>query len=119
MQAPGATAGTPADGGVAAAPVDRVQPNNPTGPAGGVSSPEPTAGDRILANMSRGPVGAPAQAVPQAAEPVGAKPSIDIGSPMDSFELQMQVAQVKATTGLAASATQKSAQDVDTLLKSQ
>ena len=119
MEAPDAAPGPPADGGVAKAALDRVQPDTPAGQFGNVPSQAATAGDRILANMSRNPVRTPAQAGPQAIDPVGAKPSIDIGPPMDSLELQMQVARVKAATGLAVSATQKSSQGVDTLLKSQ
>ena len=119
MEAPDATAGTPADGGVTKAQFDQAQPSTAADRVGFVSSRQPTAGDRILANMSRDPVRAPAEAGPRVAEPVGATPSIDIGRPMDRLELQMQVAEVKATTGLAVSATQKSSQGVDTLLKSQ
>ena len=120
MDAPDATVGTPADAGVATAPFGQAQPSTPAGQVGDVPSRASTAGDRILANVSRNPVRAPADAAPQfTTDPVGAKPSIEIGRPMDTLELQTQVAQLKATTGLAVSATQKSSQGVDTLLKSQ
>ena len=119
MEAPNATVGTPADAGAATAPFDQAQPGTPAGPVGDDPSRASTTGDRILANMSRNPVRAPAEAAPQSTDPVGAKPSIEIGRPMDTLELQMQVAQFKATTGLAVGATQKSSQGVDTLLKSQ
>ena len=119
MEAPDAARGTPADGSVAKAAVDQTRPGTPSGEVGNIPSHATTAGDRILANMSRNPVRMPAEAGPQVIDPVGAKPTIDIGPPMDSLELQMQVAQVKEATGLAVSATQKSSQGVDTLLKSQ
>ncbi len=73
-----------------------------------------TAGDRILANMTRGPVHAPG-----GVDAVGPRPSIDLGDPMRSVEIQMEVAEIKASTGLAAAAVQKTSQGVDTLLKSQ
>ena len=118
MEAPDAAGGTPADGSVAKAGLDRVQPGTPAGEAG--NGPQAaTAGDRILANVSRNSVRTPAEAGPQAVDPVTAKPSIDIGHPMRTLELQMQVARIKEATGLAVSATQKSSQGVDTLLKSQ
>ena len=119
MEAPDAAAGTPADGNVAKAAFDQVQPGTPPGQVGNVPSQATTAGDRILANMSRNPVRTPAEAGPRVIDPVGANPSVDIGPPMDSLELQMQVAEIKEATGLAVSATQKSSQGVDTLLKSQ
>lgn len=119
METPDAAPGTPTDGSVANAAFDQVQQGTPAGQVGNVPSQATTAGDRILANMSQNPVRTPAEAGPQVIDPVDAKPSIDIGSPMDSLELQMQVAQVKEATGLAVSATQKSSQGVDTLLKSQ
>ena len=119
MDAPDATVGTPADAGVATAPFGQAQPSTPAGQVGDVPSHAPTAGDRILANMSRNPVQTPAEAAPQVTHPVGAKHSIDIGSATDRVELQMEVARVKATTGLAVGATQKSSQGVDTLLKAQ
>lgn len=115
MEAPDAAAGT----NVAKVAFDKVQPGTPTGQVGNVPSQATTAGDRILANMSGNPVRTPVEAGPQVIDPVGAKPSIDIAPPMDSLELQMQVAEIKEATGLAVSATQKSSQGVDTLLKSQ
>ena len=119
MQAPRPTAGSPADGGVAEAQLDRTPPSTQASHAGDNPARAPTAGDRILANMSQSPVQAPAQSGPQAVHSVDARPSVDIGRPMDSFELQMQVAQIRETAGVAVGATQKSSQDVDTLLKSQ
>ena len=119
MEAPDAAPGPPADGSVAKAALDRAQPGTPAGHAGNVPPQAATPGDRILANMSRDPVRTPAGTDPRVVDPVGAKPSIDIGSAMDSLELQMQVARVRETTGLAVSVTQKSSQGVDTLLKSQ
>ena len=119
MEAPDAAPGPPADGGVANAALDRARPATPPGEVGNVPPQAVTTGDRILANMSRTPVRTPAETGPRAIDPVGAKPSIDIGSAMDSLELQMQVARVKEATGLAVSVTQKSSQGVDTLLKSQ
>jgi len=119
MEAPDAPAGTSADGNVAKAALDQARPSTPAGEVGDVPLHATTAGDRILANMSTNPVRTPAEAGPQAIDPVGAKPSIDIGSAMDSLELQMQVARIRETAGLAVSATQKSSQGVDTLLKSQ
>ena len=119
MEAPDATVGTSTDGSVAKAAFDQVRPSTPAGQVGDVPSHATTAGDRILANMSPNPVRTPAEAGPQAVDPVGAKPSIDIGRPMDTLEIQMRVAQIKETTGLAVSVTQKSSQGVDTLLKSQ
>ena len=119
MEAPDATVGKPAEGGIAQATFNQAQPSTPAGEVGDVPSHAPTAGDRILANMSRNPVQTPAEAAPQVTHPVGARHSIDIGSATDRLELQMQVAQVKATTGLAVGATQKSSQGVDTLLKAQ
>ena len=119
MEAPDAAQGTPADGSVAKAALDQAQPGVPAGQVDNVPLQATTVGDRILANMSGNPVRTPAEAGPQVIDPVGTKPSIDIGSPMDSLELQMQVARVKEVTGLAVSATQKSSQGVDTLLKSQ
>lgn len=119
MEAPDAAVGTPADGGVARAAFDQAQPGTPAGQVDNVPLQATTAGDRILANMSRNPVRTPAEAGPQVIDPVGPKPSIDIGPPTDSLELQIQVARIKATIGLAVSTTQKSSQGVDTLLKSQ
>ena len=119
MDAPQASGGTPAGGGAEGVAIDPTEAVNPAGQVGDVPSGAPTIGDRILANMSRNPVRTPAEAGPRAVDPVGAKPSVDIGSAMDRLELQMQVAQVKETAGLAVSATQKSSQSVDTLLKSQ
>ena len=119
MEAPDAAAGTPADQGVAKAALDQARPGNPAGQVGDVPSHAATVGDRILANMSRSPVRTPAEAGMRATDPVGATQPIDIGDPMDRLEIQMQVARIKETAGLAASATQKSSQGVDTLLKSQ
>ena len=119
MEASDAAPGAPADGGVANAALDQTRPGAPVGQVGNVSSQATTVGDRILANMSSSPVRTPAEAGPQAVDPVAAKPSIDLGHPMHTLELQMQVARIKEATGLAVSATQKSSQGVDTLLKSQ
>ena len=119
MEAPDATVGTPTDGGVAKAAFDRTQPSTPANRIDDVPLRASTVGDRILANLSQDPVRTPAEAGPQAIDPVGAKPSIDIGRPMDTLEAQLRVAQIKETTGLAVSVTQKSSQGVDTLLKSQ
>ena len=119
MEAPDAAVGTPADEGAAKAALDRAQPGTPVGQVGDVPSHAATVGDRILANMSRNPVQTPAEAGLRATDPVGATHSIDIGRPMDRLEIQMQVAQIKETAGLAVSVTQKSSQGVDTLLKSQ
>ena len=119
MEAPDAAAGTPADQGVAKAALDQARPGAPAGQVGDVPSHAATVGDRILANMSRNPVGAPTEAGLRAADPVDATHSIDIGDPMDRLDTQMQVARIKETAGLAASVTQKSSQGVDTLLKSQ
>ena len=119
MEAPDPAAGPPAGGSVAEAPSERVLPGTPAGRIGDVASRPATAGDRILANLSQDPVQAPAQAGPPAADPPGASPAVDIGRPMDRLELQMQVAEIRAKTGLAVSATQKATQGVDTLLKSQ
>ena len=119
MEAPDTTVGAPADGSVANAPMDEVRASAPADQVVEVASSPSTPGDRILANLSGSPVRAPAAAGPPVTEPAGAGPSIDIGRPMDRIELQLQVARVKATTGLAVSATQKSSQGVDTLLKSQ
>ena len=119
MEVPDAAPGAPADGSVAKASFDQARPGTQAGQVGKVPSQAATAGDRILANMSRNPVRTPAEAGPQVVDPVGAKPSIDIGPSMDSLELQMRVARLKEATGLAVNATQKSSQGVDTLLKSQ
>ena len=119
MEAPDAASGTPADGSVARAAFDQAQSGASAGRIGNAAPQAPTVGDRILANMSSSPVRTPAQAGPQVVDPVGAKPSVDLGHPIHTLELQMQVARIKEATGLAVSATQKSSQDVDTLLKSQ
>lgn len=89
-----------------------------TGPEAALPVPSPpetplSVGDRILANMA-GPTSAP-----DVAGPVGARPGIDIGDPMDSLHVQMRVAEIKAEIGLAASAVQKSSSAADTLLKAQ
>lgn len=70
-----------------------------------------SVGDRILASMSGGPKGGP--------EAVPARPGIDVGDPMDGLDVQMRVAEIKAETGLATAAVQKTTQAADTLLKSQ
>ena len=119
MESPDATVGAPTGEGVAKAAFDQAQPGTPAGQVGNVPLQATTAGDRILANMSRNPARTPAEAGPQVIDPASPKPSIDIGPPMDSLEVQMQIARVKETVGLAVSATQKSSQGVDTLLKSQ
>ena len=82
-------------------------------PAGGPTS----IGDRILANMSGGPVAAPS--APPGIDPVQARPGIDVGDPMDDVDVQIRVAELKAETGLATAAVQKTTQAADTLLKSQ
>lgn len=74
-------------------------------------------GDRILANMSGGPVAPPN--APADIDPVQARPGIDVGDPMDGLEVQMRVAELKAETGLATAGVQKTTQAADTLLKSQ
>ena len=120
MEAPDATVGAPTDGGVAKAAFDdRTSPSLPAGQVDDVPLRASTIGDRILANLSRNPVRTPAEADRQVVDIPTEKPSIDIARPMDSLELQIQVARIKETIGLAASATQKSSQGVDTLLKSQ
>lgn len=119
MEAPDPAPGSPADGGVPKAASDQVQPSTAADEVANVSPHATTAGDRILANMSRNPVETPANAGLRATDPVRAPHSIDIGDPMDRLEVEMQMARVKETTGLAVSMTQKSSQDVDTLLKSQ
>ena len=119
MEAPDAAVGAPADGSVAISPMDQARPSTPADPVSNVPLHASAPGDRILANLSGSPVRAPAEAGPPVTERPGAKPSIDIGRPMDTIELQLEVARVTATTGLAISATQKSSQGVDTLLKSQ
>lgn len=119
MEAPDATVGTPADGGVARAAFARTPPSTPAGEVDDVPPRASTVGDRILANLSRSSVRAPAEDGQQVVGPPAENPIIDGGRPMDSLELQLQVARVKETIGLAASATQKSSQGVDTLLKSQ
>ncbi len=119
MEAPDPATGTPADGSVPKAAFDQVQPDTAADQVANVSPHATTAGDRILANMSRSPVETPADADPRTTDPVRATHSIDIGDPMDRLEVEMQMARVKETAGLAVSMTQKSSQDVDTLLKSQ
>ena len=119
MEAPDSVPGTPADGSVPKTAFDQVQPGTAADQAANVPPHATTAGDRILANMSRSPVETPADAGPRATDPVRATHSIDIGDPMDRLEIEMQMARVKEATGLAVSATQKSSQGVDTLLKSQ
>ena len=119
METPDAASGTPADGSVARAAFDQARPGASAGGIGDAPPQGATAGDRILANMSRNPVRTPAEAGPRVVDPVGAKPSVDIGRPMQALELQMQVTRIKEAAGLAATATQKSSQGVDTLLKSQ
>ena len=71
-------------------------------------------GDRILKGMSPAPAGEVSSAAP-----VGARPGIDIGDPMDSLHVQLRVAELKAEVGLAVNAVQKTSQGMDTLLKSQ
>ena len=92
--------------------------NPPTSGGAPMSVDGPTSiGDRILANMSGGPVSAPS--APAGIDPVRARPGIDVGDPMDGLEVQMRVAELKAETGLATAAVQKTTQAADTLLKSQ
>lgn len=110
MQEPaGDGPGTP-DAGAAAAPPERPGPVAETGGT-------PSVGDRILANMGGRPVAGPSDA--GAVDPVGSKPAIDVGDPMDGVQVQLEVAEVKAETGFAAAAVQKTSQGMDTLLKSQ
>ena len=119
MEAPDAARGAPADGGVAKAAFGQAQPGAPAGEIGNVPSQAATVGDRILANVSRNIVRTPAEAGSRVVDPAAARPSIDIGRPMHALELQMQITRIKEAAGLAVSATQKSSQGVDTLLKSQ
>ena len=119
MEAPDATLGAPTDGGVARGAFDETPPSTAAGEVDNIPPRASTVGDRILANFSRSPVQAPADAGQQVVGPSAEKPVIDGGRPMESLELQIKVARIKETIGLAASATQKSSQGVDTLLKSQ
>ncbi len=122
QKAPGVDAGSEgAAGGPAFERLLDVDPAQAGNTAAEAQPPEPppevegaqSVGDRILANMASG---APA---PGSAGPVGARPGIDIGDPMDSLHVQMRVAEIKAEIGLAASAVQKSSGAADTLLKAQ
>ena len=119
MDAPDATVGATGDGNMAKATLDQARQSVPSGPAADGPSLQPTAGDRILANLTRDRANVATESGPVVAGPSGTEPSIDIGRPMDRLELEMQVAEFKAETGLAVSATQKTSQGVDTLLKSQ
>ena len=119
MEAPDAPAGTPTDGGVARAAFDRTPPSAPAGEVDDVPPRASTVGDRILANLPRSAVRSPAEAGQPVVGPPTGNPPVDIARPMESLELQIEVARIKETIGLAVSATQKSSQGVDTLLKSQ
>lgn len=109
MQEPTGDAATAPDPGAAAAA--------PEGPGRVGETGTPSVGDRILANMGGRPVAGPSDA--GAVDPVGSKPAIDVGDPMDAVQVQLDVAEVKAETGFAAAAVQKTSQGMDTLLKSQ
>ena len=109
MEAPNADGAGSVDASVPGSGVEGSQPVHQVADSGAT-----TPGDRILANMTRGPPHAPG-----GVDAVGARPPIDMGDPMRSLEVQMEVAQIKAATGLAAAAVQKTSQGVDTLLKSQ
>ena len=108
MQQPTGNGAGPPDAGVAA-----TERPGYAGEPGGT----PSVGDRILANMGGRPVAGPGDA--GAVDPVGSKTAIDIGDPMDAVQVQLDVAEVKAETGFAAAAFQKTSQGMDTLLKSQ
>ena len=76
-------------------------------------------GDRILANMGSGSVQPSGTAEARAVDPVRGGTEIAIGDPVQAIEAQMRVAELRAETGLAAAAVQKTSQGMDTLLKSQ
>ena len=113
MESPQPGAAPPTDAGAGGpGPVDAP-------PAGGGTGQTPLVGDRILANLSSTPVQTPGVEGPHVTASIGDASPMDIGDPLDSIELQMQVARIKEATGLATTAVQKSSQGVDTLLKSQ
>lgn len=109
-----------APGGANVPPRQFEQPLRADATGAPTSSGAPTSvGDRILANMSGGPEHTPAASAPAGVDAMRARPGIDVGDPMDSLDVQMRVAELKAETGLATAAVQKTTQAADTLLKSQ
>ena len=115
IESPEGPAGAPESAAVANPGIDRAQPAGSVADAG---SP-PVVGDRILANVHPGALPATGVTGADAAAPVGAKPGIDIGDPMDRLAVQIRVAELKTEVSLATATVQKASQGVDTLLKSQ